>query len=821
MLKKIINLVITYTFFSIANCESLFSLNKVYFEGLYRIPENVLVKYLNSYSKNNLISEKNIKNTIKDIYLTKYFSKVEFFIDNDKVLIRVKENPIISKIEFIGNKNLDSEIMEEMCIKADIKSGDPLNKFLLFKLKNKIIEYYNDIGKYNIIVNLDTKLDSMNRVNVRFLIDEGEYSRIRKINISGNKIFNNKTLLNKFKNHKKSIIKLLSKDVYKRKKFIEDLSNLSLFYIDNGYVGFKIESLFVKFNSNKLFIDIDLKLNEGIKYKVSNLLSESNVDNIKLDVILNYLSGIKKNFFYNKKKVSKIKNKIYKTVKKQNCINFDIKYKIDIIDKEKGELNIIFNIYSIDKKIVNNINIEGNNYTNEDFIRNSISQKEFSILNLNNIEKDISNLYKTDLFVDVDCNIIEDKNNNVTLLYKVNEDNDINGINIGLYISNLGVSLRNNFFKYNFLGTGSSIKLSSSINKKKISYDFFTKVPIIFKKNILNIYNDNFYNRICNEEKSSFFFIKNTGTKIGIGIPIFSNQEISFDYNSHFNEYEFNRVNNEKVLTFKDNLLVSEVKKGVLFLNNIYENYLDTLLSFNWRLDSTNRLYFPTKGKKINFNILSSFVPSKNKYYRILIKLRSVISNDLLGIRLSNLSQLMYFGNFLDGNKFPSYNNLNLSSLEEIRGFPIKEDILKLKILKFSSLFSDNVGKLEVSDDSFNKSKLYIVSKNELSLPLKFIISNKYIKRKVDLSFFVDLGLNMDMTGSKNILTKERDKIYKSFNFIRNLLYINKSFGISFKYILPFGPLSFSYSIPFKYSLNLNKENEITKFQINLGKKIW
>ena len=94
------------------------------------------IKMFSGVSVNDNVSEKDLNEILKKLYNTNFFDLVSVKIDNKKLFIKVKENPIIQNIIFEGIKS--STILEELKNNISLKSRSSFNNILLEKDKKKL-----------------------------------------------------------------------------------------------------------------------------------------------------------------------------------------------------------------------------------------------------------------------------------------------------------------------------------------------------------------------------------------------------------------------------------------------------------------------------------------------------------------------------------------------------------------------------------------------------------------------------------------------------------------------------------------------------------
>jgi outer membrane protein insertion porin family len=116
-----------------------------------------------------------------------------------------------------------------------------------------------------------------NRVNLTFTVTEGEPARIKEIRIVGNKSFSESTLRGVFDLDTGGWLSWYTKsDRYSRAKLNADLEALRSYYLNRGYLEFKVDSTQVAISPNKQDITITVNITEGDRYVVSGVKLEGN-----------------------------------------------------------------------------------------------------------------------------------------------------------------------------------------------------------------------------------------------------------------------------------------------------------------------------------------------------------------------------------------------------------------------------------------------------------------------------------------------------------------------------------------------------------------
>src|SRR5690606_24068245 len=111
----------------------------------------------------------------------------------------VQERAAIASIGFNGNKSFPSDKMLEGLKQIGLADGLIFDRSMLDRAEQEIKRQYLAQGKYAATVKTITSPLERNRVAIRFDIEEGAVSKIRSINIVGNKDFKDDVLLEQFK----------------------------------------------------------------------------------------------------------------------------------------------------------------------------------------------------------------------------------------------------------------------------------------------------------------------------------------------------------------------------------------------------------------------------------------------------------------------------------------------------------------------------------------------------------------------------------------------------------------------------------------------
>ncbi len=431
------------------------------------------IKMFSGVSVNDNVSEKDLNEILKKLYNTNFFDLVSVKIDNKKLFIKVKENPIIQNINFEGIKS--STILEELKKNISLKSRSSFNNILLEKDKKKIKLFLNETGYYFSKIDISIEELEDNKINLTYNISLGEKAKIRKISFIGDKIFKDKKLKGVILSEEYKPWKFLSGKKYLNESMIKyDERLLKNYYLNKGYYNVVINSSFAKMTDNQSFelifnIDANSKLFFGnLQIDLPNDFSKSNYEEVE-------------KFFKKLENEPYSINRIEDIVEKIERITINEQYesiKANVNEKiVSNKININFKIEETEKFFVERVNILGNNITLESVIRNQIEIDEGDPFNQILYAKSLNNIKALNYFESVNGEILDGKEFN-TKIININITEKATGeifagVGTGTDGSNFSFGIKEN----NYLGRGVKVDTNLNVSDERIKGKFIVSNP--------------------------------------------------------------------------------------------------------------------------------------------------------------------------------------------------------------------------------------------------------------------------------------------------------------------------------------------------------
>jgi len=245
-----------------------FIIKDIQLEGLQRITVGTVFNYL-PIKIGDTLNGKLGAQAIRSLYKSGYFKDVRLERDGDVLVVFVAERSAIANIKFEGNSDITTEQLETSLKQLGLSKGRVLDRSLLDKIEQELKRQYYGLGKYGVKVSADTEQLERNRVDVTINIAEGDPAKIAAITLTGNERFTSHRLLGQMQLGEESI--LGGRNQYSKQLLGADLETIKSWYLDRGYINFKIDSTQVSLTPDKEDVYITVNLTEGEQYKVRNV----------------------------------------------------------------------------------------------------------------------------------------------------------------------------------------------------------------------------------------------------------------------------------------------------------------------------------------------------------------------------------------------------------------------------------------------------------------------------------------------------------------------------------------------------------------------
>ena len=435
-------------------------------EGIQRTEAGTVFSYL-PVKVGETMNDEKAAASIKALYATGFFKDVRLEYDNDVLVVLVEERPAIAEVDITGAKEFTKEQLKDGLKQIGLAESRIFDRALLDKAEQELKRQYLSRGKYAAeIVTTVTPLER-NRVGINFAITEGAVSKIRQINIVGNKVFSDKELIGLLTLRTPNWLTWLNKnDQYSKQKLSADLENLRSFYLNRGYLEFAIESTQVSITPDKKDIYITINVSEGPKYIVSDIQLAGELTAPEEE--MRKLIKIQPGDVFSRERLTVATKAIGDKLGDEGYAFANVNA-VPKLDKEKHEVGFTFFVDPGKRVYIRRINVTGNSRTRDEVVRRELRQMEAGWYSAEKITRSRERLNRLGFFSDVNVETpaVAGTTDQVDINFSVTEKSTGNVLLGAGFSSSDGFIVSGSVSQSNFFGTGNS--LIAQVNSSKIN----------------------------------------------------------------------------------------------------------------------------------------------------------------------------------------------------------------------------------------------------------------------------------------------------------------------------------------------------------------
>lgn len=820
IIKKIALAVLLGTLGSTAQAAEDFLVEDIQVKGLQRVALGAALTHI-SFNVGDTLNDFRISQSIKALYKSGHFNDIKVYREGHRIIYRVRERETISAITFDGNSDLKDEQLTESLDGSNIRVGETLDRTVISGIEMGLEDFYHSVGKYNAKVKSSITHLPRNRVNLGFTFTEGDAAAIKQINVVGNEVFSDAELLERIElTFDSPWWDFMAQDRYQKQTLQGDMETISSYYLDRGYLRFKVDSTQVSMTPDKKSVYVALNVTEGEKYTVSNI--DFVGDMAGFEKTIRAINPLKVDKLYNGAEVTYTEEVISKFLGRFGYAYPKVVTIPEINDEDKT-VKLSISVDPGKRVYVNKVNFEGNSVTADRVLRREMRQMEGAWLSNALVEHSKARLSRLPYLekVEFETNQIPGEDDQVNVDFTVKEQPS-GSFTAGIgYGSTTNLSLNAGIQQNNFLGTGNRLGFSVNTNRYSKSLSISYTDPY-FTVDAVSLGGQIYYNEFDAGSANLVDYNNKTyGVGLNWGFPI--NEYVRINLGLGYKSNEITRLETyEQIQNFYDLYSDANNPDGALKFESFD-------LTAGISRSTLNRGTFPTAGSQQTLTYKMTTPNSDVNYFKVNLdtKFYFPITRDQSWTVLTRL-QLGYGNGYgqLNGNDqlLPFWENFRAGGSDTLRGFETNT-VGPRAVFRFPTPISgtpDTTGGsgccLGPDHDYINASQRSVggnaiaLAGLELIVPTPFL--DEGFSNSVRTSLFVDAGnvwdTEFDMADYQDLNAVELAKIadYSDVNRFRS------SAGLSVQWLSPMGPMIFSFAKTLKYEEGDNR----SFFSFNIGK---
>jgi outer membrane protein insertion porin family len=352
-----------------------FTVRDIRVEGLQRVEPGTVFGSL-PFRVGDQYNDEKGSAAIRALFALGLFKDVRLEVNGDVLIVVVEERPTVADVSFAGTREFDADTLKKALREIGLTEGRPYDQALADRAEQELKRQYINRSLYGAEVVTTVTPIERNRVNLTFTVTEGEPTRIKDLHIVGNRAFSESTLKDLFALDTGGWLSWYTKsDRYSRTKLNADLEALRSYYLQRGFLEFRIDSTQVAISPNKQDISITVNVTEGERYVVSGVRLEG--DYLGKEDEFKALVKIRPGQPYNADEVTETTKAFTDYFGNFGYAFARVEARPDI-DRANNRVSFVLAAEPSRRAYVRRINIAGNNRTRDEVIRREFRQFEAS-----------------------------------------------------------------------------------------------------------------------------------------------------------------------------------------------------------------------------------------------------------------------------------------------------------------------------------------------------------------------------------------------------------------------------------------------------------
>jgi len=540
--------------------------------GNRRVEPATIRSYLD-FNVGSPYDDARVNSSLRALFATGLFADVSIVPQGATVVVTVVENPIINKVAFEGNSEVDTETLTS---EVRLKSRSVYTRSQALADAQRIVDIYRRQGLFAATVNPQLIDLGDGRVNVVFEISEGNATKVKNINFIGNSVFSDSQLRDIITTTQASWFDFFgSSGAYDPERLNLDRELLRQYYLKNGYADIRVLSANAELAPDGSGFFLTFTVEEGARYtfgdvRIENVLPELQPETLEGSIMT--LSGS----VYNASEIDKTVEKLTLATAEQGFAFARVRPRADR-DAVARTINLTYIIDEGERIYIERINVVGNGRTKDHVIRREIRLVEGDAYNPLMIDRAKDRLKNLGFFKKVDVRQRPGSSRDRVIVDFAVEEQSTGELAFGGgYSTSEGVIGDISITERNLLGNGQflRLKLSGSLTRAQIDLSFTE--PRFLDKNIAAGF-DLFHKEVDLSDQASHKS-RTTGANFRIGFPLTENIWLSTHY----------RIKRDELFDVDDD--------ASLAIQDAEGDQLTSLVGGSVRYDTRNHPNNPTEG---------------------------------------------------------------------------------------------------------------------------------------------------------------------------------------------------------------------------------
>lgn len=422
-----------------------------------------------------------VDQSLKALFATGLFADVSIRRQGNTLVINVVENPIINRLAFEGNKRVTDEVLEQ---EVQLRPRIVYTRSRVQADVQRILQVYRRNGRFAASVEPKVVQLEQNRVDLIFEIAEGPVTGIRRIDIIGNRKFDDSKLRRAIATKESRWYRFYSSDdSYDPDRVTLDRELLRKFYLERGYADFRVLSAVAELTHDRSDFFLTFTVEEGELYKFGEIELASTLRDLDPESLRGSLT-IVEGETYNAELIEDTIEKLNFVVGRMGYAFVDVRPRVKR-QRDKRLINLVLEINEGPRVYIDRINITGNIRTLDKVIRREMKLVEGDAFNTAKLRRSRQQIRRLGFFDKVDVAQRQGDAPDKVIIDVDVQERSTGELSFGLGISTAetvvgDISIR----ERNLLGKAQDLRLTLGLSAVRQQLDLSFTEPYFLDRNL-------------------------------------------------------------------------------------------------------------------------------------------------------------------------------------------------------------------------------------------------------------------------------------------------------------------------------------------------
>ena len=461
------------------------------------------------------VTEQSPEAAKRDLLQTGLFSSVDVRRSGNQTVVVVRENDVVNRIVFEGNKKLKTDVLVG---ELQLKERGAFSQAALDNDLARIREIYLRGGRANATVNVRTVSLENGRLDVVYTINEGDKTGVKSIDFVGNHAFSSSRLRDQMTTTESNLMSWLkTSDVYDPDRIAADVELIRRYYLKNGYVDFRVLATDAQLNEDRSGYNLKITVEEGPQYKIGSVNVDSRISDVPSSGLLS-LAKTSSGDVYSVDAVDKTLVAMTTSVASRGYAFAQVRPRGERI-KETNTINLVYVVEEGPRVYIERINVRGNVRTKDEVVRREFDVGEGDAYNkvmVDRAERRLKNLgyFKT----------VRITNEPGTTPDRVVINVDVEDQPTGQFSISAGYSTADGIIgevavsESNLLGRGQYARISGSLGQYANGVEFNFTEPYFMDRRLAAGFD--LFSKYTDNSRYTYYNVRNTGGALRVGFAL-------------------------------------------------------------------------------------------------------------------------------------------------------------------------------------------------------------------------------------------------------------------------------------------------------------